>query len=346
MPTIGAHTRHEIASQPGAWAATLATLEDHAAALSDLFATGGYDSLLFTGCGSTYYLALAAAAVGQELCALPARGLPASELWLDLPNAARVGRKPLLVAVSRSGATSETLRACAAFQAAGGDLLTLSCYPDQPLATLGRLNLVLLAGQEQSIAQTRAFSTLYLAAVFAAARWAGRSDLLAALHALPAAGRRVLDGSRALAATLGADPSIERLFVLGAGQRYGLACELSLKLKEMSLSHSEPFHVLEFRHGPKSMVTPGTLVVALLSDANRAHEVAVLDELRAQGGRILAIAEDDADMSLGSGLPEIVRSILYLPPGQQLAFERALARGLDPDHPLHLDAVVRLDASA
>jgi glucosamine--fructose-6-phosphate aminotransferase (isomerizing) len=342
MEMTGTHTRHEIASQPEAWATALADLAGQADALGELFARGGYDSLLFTGCGSTYYLAIAAAAVAQELCGLPARGLPASELWLDMPAAARVGRKPLLIAVSRSGATTETIRACEAWLAVGGDLLTLSCYPEQPLATMGRLNLLLASGQEQSIAQTRAFSTLYLAALFAAARWAGRDDLLAALQGLPAAGRRALAAGQAPARAVGADLGIDRIYVLGSGLRYGLACELSLKLKEMSLSHSEPFHFLEFRHGPKSMVTPETLVIGLRSEANRAHEQAVLDEMQAQGGRTLTLAEGDAEVSFGSGLPESVRAILYLPPLQQLAFERSLARGLDPDRPLHLDAVVRL----
>jgi glucosamine--fructose-6-phosphate aminotransferase (isomerizing) len=342
MDMTGAHTRREIASQPEAWAAALGDLEAQGVALDELFASGGYDSLLFTGCGSTYYLAIAAAAVAQELCGLPARGVPASELWLDMEATARVGRKPLLVAVSRSGATTETLRACEGWQAAGGDLLTLSCYPDQPLATMGRLNLVLASGQEQSIAQTRAFSTLYLATVFAAARWAGRDDLLTALRELPAAGRRVLDASQGPAQELGANLAIDRIYLLGSNLRYGLACELSLKLKEMSLSHSEPFHFLEFRHGPKSMVTAETLVIGLRSEANREHEELVLAEMRAQGGRTLTIAERDGDVSFESGLPEVVRAILYLPALQQLAFARSLARGLDPDRPMHLDAVVRL----
>jgi len=343
MPNPGAQTRHEIDSQPEAWAATLAAMREHDDALAALFRDGGYDSLLFTGCGSTYYLAVAAASLAQELCAIPARGLPASELWLDLVGAARVGRRPLLVAVSRSGETTETLRACAAFQAAGGDLLTLSCYPGRRLAAMGRLNLLLPAGQEHSIAQTRAFSTLYLAALYALSRWAGRPDLLAALDGLPAAGRAALDAGRPLARALGADGSIDRIYVLGSGARYGLACELSLKLKEMSLSHSEPFHFLEFRHGPKSMVAPTALVLGLRSSARGRHEQAVLDEVRAQGGRTLAIAEEQADLAFASGLPEAARGALYLPLGQQLAFERALAHGLDPDRPHQLDAVVRLD---
>lgn len=343
MDSRGTHTRAEIASQPAAWAATLAEIGAQAHQIADFFRRGRYDALIFSGCGSTYYLALAAAAVAQQLCGLPARGLPASELWLDLIHARRVGSRPLLVALSRSGATSETIRACAGFSAAGGDLLTLSCYPEAPLATMGKLNLQITAGQEQSIAQTRAFSTLYLAAVACAAIWAGREDLLAAMDGLPALGARLLAESAHQAGRLGWDQSIDRFYFLGSGLRYGLACELSLKMKEMSLSHSEPFHVLEFRHGPKSMVTPSTLIVGLIAEAQGDHERAVLDELHAQGARTLRMAEAAADLAFDSGLPEVVRNVLYLPAGQLLAFERALAHGLDPDRPENLDAVVKLE---
>jgi glucosamine--fructose-6-phosphate aminotransferase (isomerizing) len=110
----------------------------------------------------------------------------------------------------------------------------------------------------------------------------------------------------------------------------------------MSLSHSEPFHVLEFRHGPKSMLTPGALVVGLISEAQAEQERAVLDEVRAQGARLLVIAEADADVAFGSGLPEAVRGALYLPAGQMLAFERSVSRGLNPDRPENLDPVVKL----
>ncbi len=79
------------------------------------------------------------------------------------------------MAVSRSGETTETLRACQAFLTdKRGELLTLSCYGDMPLAKLGTLNLVFPSGQEQSVAQTRAFSTLYLGTVALACLWAGR----------------------------------------------------------------------------------------------------------------------------------------------------------------------------
>ncbi len=136
--------------------------------------------------------------------------------------------------------------------------------------------------------------------------------------------------------------SEDRFYFLGSGSRYGLACELSLKMKEMSLSHSEPFHFMEFRHGPQSMLTSSTLMVGLVSESNRPREMAVLEEMRTRGARILSLGECQADVIFGSGVSEAARNVLYLPVGQLLGFEHSLSRGLNPDLPHNLEAVVKL----
>ena len=105
------------------------------------------------------------------------------------------------------------------------------------------------------------------------------------MDALPAIGERLIARYDSLARSIGEDLALDRFYFLGSGIRYGLACEMNLKMKEMTLTHSEPFHFLEFRHGPMSMVSPSTLLVGLLSDRNRAYEMAVLDEMRLLGGR-------------------------------------------------------------
>ncbi|HZJ08365.1 MAG TPA: SIS domain-containing protein, partial [Trueperaceae bacterium] len=112
--TRGRHTLTEIESQPEAWAETLAQLR-HTPGLDD-FAPERFDEVLFIGCGSTYYLAVAAATLYQQLNEVPARGLPASELWLRPEAYLSPRRRALLVAVSRSGNTTETVRAVAAFR--------------------------------------------------------------------------------------------------------------------------------------------------------------------------------------------------------------------------------------
>lgn len=343
MAVAGEHTYHEIFSQPEAWTAALKLFRNQADSLRDFLGAGRYESIFFTGCGSSYYLALASAAFWQDIAGVSARGLPASEIWLS-PGAAGITQgRALLVALSRSGETTETLRACETFRARqAGDVLALSCYPDRTLGKLSDYSLVFPAAQEQSIAQTRAFTTLYVAATASAAVWAGRDDLLAEFNELPIVARRLLGTYADLAHTLGNDTSLERFYFLGSGVRYGLACELSLKMKEMSLSHSEPFHFLEFRHGPQAMVTPATLIVGLVSESNRAAEMAVLDDMRVHGAQIVTLGERETSIAFASGISEPARNALYLPIGQLLAFERALSRDFNPDQPKHLDMFISL----
>jgi glucosamine--fructose-6-phosphate aminotransferase (isomerizing) len=160
-----------------------------------------------------------------------------------------------------------------------------------------------------------------------------------------------MDRAGDLSREVGTNLDIERIFFLGGGPLYGLANEAMLKTKEMSLSYSEAFHPLEFRHGPMSMVDERTLVVGLLSDTGLAEQVRVLKDMKELGALTLALAEDasafagwqaDYAVELHSGLDEWGRGPLYLPLLQRLAYHRAVAKGLDPDRPTNLTAVVEL----
>jgi glucosamine--fructose-6-phosphate aminotransferase (isomerizing) len=100
------------------------------------------------------------------------------------------------------------------------------------------------------------------------------------------------------------------------------------------------------------MIGNDSLVIGLLSGNHMGHQLGVLRDVRAMGAAILAVAEKDTSeisevadfvIALNSGLPPVWRAPLYLPVLQLTAYYRAIAKGLDPDHPTHLQAVVRLD---
>jgi glucosamine--fructose-6-phosphate aminotransferase (isomerizing) len=341
----GLFTYSEIISQPEAWAQALEVVQAARPRLEALL-HADYDQVLFTGCGSTYYLSLAGAAVFQACTGRLTRAAPGGELLLnpDIYLGRRSTRQTLLVASSRSGSTTETVRAVEQFQRQGrGAVIAITNYGDQPLAGLADVALVITAGQEQSLAQTRSFASMYLAATALATLAAGDQALLAALNTLPEVGRHMLATYEPLARQFGENLETERFYFLGSGARYGLACEVSLKMKEMSLTHSEPFHFLEFRHGPMSMVNEDALVVGLLSEQNFAHEIAVLTEMETRGGNILTLGERGTMAPFHSDLPENGRGVLYLPVLQLMAYYRSLAKGLDPDRPKNLTAVITLD---
>ena len=330
-------TYREIKSQSEAWAQAV-----DLASASPLPSAEEYQQVIFTGCGSTYYLSLAAAALYQELTGCPARAVPAGELVLN-SKTVLTDQKTLLVAISRSGTTSETVKGVEDFKAGKrGDVLVVSNY-HEVLSHLTGTSVVIDKGQEKSVAQTRAFTSMYVATSVLCARMAGRDDLVDEMLKLPEAGNRVISTYESFSKEIGQNLDFDRFYFLGSGIRHGLACEVNLKMKEMTLTHSEAFHFLEFRHGPMSMVNQSAVILGLLSDANRPHESKVLAEMKALGGTAIGLGEQDTDVKFQSGIPESVRGVLYLPVLQLMAFYRSVTKGLNPDRPNHLSAVVRLD---
>ena len=341
MILLNTFTKTEIMTQPEAWQDAFEVVKMNRRDLPSLF--NKCDQVIFTGCGSTYYLSLAAAALFQELTGRPACAVPAGELFL-YPQNYYSNLKTILVAVSRSGSTSETVKVVEKYrQQSRGPVLVITNYGDQPLAKLADLALVIPRGQETSVAQTRSFASMYVAATALAALLSGQDDLFNSIHYLPAAGEKLIRTYEPAARELGQNLYFDRFYFLGSGSRYGLACEMNLKMKEMTLTHSEPFHFFEFRHGPMSMVTSTTIIAGLLSDVNRLHEKRVLDEMEQFGAKVVGLGEVDATIQFQSGLAETVRSVLYLPVLQLVAYYRSIAKGLNPDQPNHLTAVVKLD---
>ena len=330
-------TYREIKSQAEAW--TQAMERTRAVSLPK---AEDYQQVVFTGCGSTYYLALAAAALYQELTGCAARGVPAGELLFQ-PRTILTDQKNLLVAISRSGTTSETVKAVENFRAEKrGEIVVISNY-GEVLAPLADVNIVIEKGQEDSVAQTRSYASMYMAATTLSARMAGRQDLINAMDGLPNACNLVIRNYESFAQELGSNLDFDRFYFLGSGTRYGLACELNLKMKEMTLTHSEPFHFMEFRHGPMSMVNENAVVIGMLSDSNRAQEAKVLSEMKALGGTVMGLGEKETDLVFESEIPESVRGALYLPALQLMALYRSVAKGLNPDRPRNLTAVVQLN---
>jgi glucosamine--fructose-6-phosphate aminotransferase (isomerizing) len=345
--TVGAHTRREILSQPQVWAQTLQRLQKLDS--SSYPGIADYDQVVFTGCGSTYYLSRWAARVCELVHGVVSRAVPASDLLLFPEAWWHAAKKTLFVTVSRSSETTETIRALEHFQAANlGDVIAVTCYPDGQLARLAPYMVAVPDAQEQSIAQTRSFTSMLLAVI-----WLITRQIPTGLPAVFAEkGKSLIEENIALAERVGRDDSIDRFFFLGSGPMYGLANEAMLKMKEMSLSYSEAYHFHEFRHGPMSMVNEHSLIVGLVSDSAAAQQYKLLREMKAMGARTLALQDMQDPKSDGSlddqvlfrsGIAEIWRATFYLPILQLMAYERSVHKGLNPDLPANLKSVVVLD---
>lgn len=352
-PAAGAHSLAEILSQPEFWSGSLEVLQREDL-LADLrhwfrFAT----EWLFIGCGSSYYIALAAAASWTMITGMRARALPASELLLFpdlvLPGSAEVAA----VVISRSGRTSEAVRAAELLEREKNiRTLAVTGTAGQPLQQIATATLPFLACDEESTVMTRSFTSMLIGLQYLAAWYAEDRALMNSLGKLPALAAQAINGVQQQIRELVASRQFADYVCLGQGPYFGLACETALKITEMSVSYAQSFHTLEFRHGPKSIVAPETLVIFLMSERGYDAEREVLREIKRLGGTTLAVtnrAEDrvraasDLLVEFDFDLPELVRLAPHVFAGQFAGLYTGLKKGLDPDNPRNLSRVVILD---
>jgi len=346
----GAYSRAEILSQPERWSSCLSMLREKriADAIRERFAGPG--EWLFVGCGSSYYIALSAASTMSLLGERRARAVPASEVLLYPELTLTPNCVPVLI--SRSGRTSEVLQAAELLKSRGVTTLAISCAFGQPLEGLADFTIVLPSADEQSTVMTRSFSSMLLTLQTLAATLAGKSEFLGSLSTLVTGTASVLQSTPKRIQEFVATHQFADYVYLGQGPFYGLACECALKVTEMSVSYAQAFHTLEFRHGPKSIVGPETLLVFLLSESGYEAECDVLEEMKSLGGTTLVVANQasararaaaDLLVELSLDIPELARLVSYLFTGQLLGLFTGLKKGLNPDSPRHLSRVVILD---
>ncbi len=349
--TPGGHTLSEILSEPRCWAECLEGLHKSGEIEAALARLPARSDWLFIGCGSSFYVAQGAASSWTALTGQRARAVPASDLLL-FPALVLSGASCQPVLISRSGHTSEVLRVAEYLESAENiRTLAITCAAGQALEKIATATLHLLAADEQSMVMTRSFTSMLLGLQALAATVGKQTALLESLQKLPALAQTAL----------GPLPSRIRQFVdghdfadyafLGQGPFYGVASESMLKVKEMSCSYAQVFHTLEFRHGPKSIVSPEALVCFFLSESGYEAEREVLEEVKGLGGTTLVVANaadgrarQSADLlvELNLGVPEYIRLTSYVFAGQLLGLFTGLKKGLDPDRPRNLSRAVVL----
>jgi glucosamine--fructose-6-phosphate aminotransferase (isomerizing) len=342
-------TLREIQNQPKVWSDCFSMLDQ--IDLTGLVAGREPERAewVFVGCGTSYYLAQAAASSLSMLLNVPARAIPASEILL-FPSLALPHREgayfPILI--SRSGHTSEVLRVAEYLQAHGISFLAVTCDGHELKEMTPRV--LKLPVEEKSTVMTSSFTGMLLGLQYLAGTLAGRTAFLDALKSLPGELTRLLETYTSKVEAF-AQTELNDIAFLGQGPLYPIASETALKVMESSSTYAQYFHTLEFRHGPKSIAGPKTLVGALISEAGLDQEAAVLSEMKLLGSSTMAVTNtasraltESADLliELGLSVPELARIAVYVVWGQLFGSYRGLAKGLDPDNPRNLSRVVTL----
>ena len=350
-----AHTLAEILSQPFIWGETDKQLRE-TGALERLAATFSPRSpWLFVGCGSSYYLSRLIAALWTKHFYIPATGVPASELLFAPEETLRRIGAEQIVLMSRSGETTEVLRAAELLQAHKSvQTLGVTCNPQSPLKGLCTHTFELNWADEKSTVMTRSFTAILLAFQRLGLQFVGDHLLSSALDQLPLKGQAWLDGHAKKIQEFAARRKFADYVFLGQGVHYWLAQEAALKVTEMSSSYAQVYHSLEFRHGPRSIAGPKTLITLFVSDAAAEAETVLARELKELGAAICVIADratpdlrrnSDLLLELALDGPEFARYAVSAIPAHLLGTAIGLRKGLNPDAPKNLTRAVVLSSN-
>jgi glutamine---fructose-6-phosphate transaminase (isomerizing) len=352
----------EIFEQPRAISDTIPQAESFDAAL---FGSGAkemfdaIDSVLILACGTSYYSGLTAKYWLESIAKIPTQVEIASEYRYrdSVPNP-----RSLVVVISQSGETADTLAALKHAQSLGQEQTLAICnVATSAMVRLTKLAFLTHAGTEIGVASTKAFTT-QLVALFVLAMTLGRmrrhvdtsleAQHLKLLRHLPAALNSVLALEPQIIAWAEEFSRKENALFLGRGMHYPIALEGALKLKEISYIHAEAYPAGELKHGPLALVTEAMPVVTVApNDALLEKLKSNMQEVRARGGQLYVFADADTRIINAEGVHVIrmpehygpLSPILHVVPLQLLAYHTACARGTDVDKPRNLAKSVTVE---
>ena len=310
-------------------------------------------------CGTAYHAGLVAKYAIEKWAKIPVDVEIASEFRYRDPI---IDAGTLVIAISQSGETMDTLMAVRHAKAAGGRVLAICNTNSSTIPRESDAVLYTHAGPEIAVASTKALLTqmvavyligLHLAQVNGALKDAEVESLYKELLELPGKIEQILETVEPLRALTRSFAENNIVLFLGRNIGYPVALEGALKLKELAYIHAEGFAGGELKHGPIALIDKGTPVIAILPAG---HEHALdekmlsnIQEVKARGARVIVIAEEGAHVEGAEHIiripvvPALFQPVLATVPLQVFAYEMAVARGNDVDQPRNLAKSVTVE---
>ncbi len=344
----------EIREQPSAFEKILTDTRDRIRTLAlEAWKSKRPNTFYLVGCGSSYYAAMIPEFYCEYYLGLNAVALPSSEFVWYAPK--RDANAPILIALSRSGKTSETIEATRKARTVGIPTVAVTSDPKSTMAQECDYSLDMGISTDQSLIMTKTFTgsalTSFLLGIeFAKLRGeAPPNNMEDELSRLAGDAKDVIQGVEdQTKKVVGASGNIARYIYLGSGACYGACLEGALKLRETSYIASETYYSMEFRHGPFAELQKNIQVFAVVPRGKTVgQQLTLLKEINATGATVVPIS--DAPEIINSfkdsiRMPESISpmfsAFLYMIPMQLFAYYYAIHKGLNPDEPRNLTRYV------
>ncbi len=315
------------------------------------------DKVFVVACGTSYHAAMMAKYAIERWARLPVEIDIASEFRYRDPV---LDANSLVIGISQSGETIDTLAAVRYAKAQGSTVIGVSNVVESALARESDAVLYTRAGPEIGVAATKTFTTqlvamqllgLYLAQVRGALDPGAIELLVNDMLRLPEQVERVLERVEAIAPLGPTWANTEHFFFLGRSGDFPVAMEGALKLKEIAYVRAEGYAAGEMKHGPIALIEPGVVVVGIATDSHvRTKTLSNMEEMKARGATIVLVAEEGDDVGqvadhvirVPAG-PDLLCTVTAVVPLQLLAYYIAKARGMDVDKPRNLAKTVTVE---
>src|SRR5688572_6553927 len=317
------------------------------------------ENITIAACGTSWHSGLIGEYMMEELAKIPVEVEYASEFRY---RSSVVGPGTLLVAISQSGETADTLAAMREAKERGARVMGLVNVVGSTIARESDFGIYLHAGPEIGVASTKAFTsqvlaltlfTIHLARVRGTLDAERAKEIMAAIKKLPEQVEQVLELNDALRELARTYKSATNFLYLGRGFNFPTALEGALKLKEISYIHAEGLPAAEMKHGPIALIDANMPVVMIAPrDSVYAKVTSNIQEVKARGGRVIAVVTEGTNTEIQNlvdhliPIPdtiEILTPILATVPLQLLAYHVAVMRGCNVDMPRNLAKSVTVE---
>ena len=317
----------------------------------------GVERIVLTACGTSWHSALIGEYMLEELTRIPTKVEYASEFRYKNPV---VDEKTLVIVISQSGETADTLAALREAKKRGARVMGIVNTVGSTIARETDFGVYLHAGPEIGVASTKAFTSQVAALALFALYLARRRNLsilegrrlVAALRALPDQVASILEQNDQIRELAKVYQDAPNFLYLGRGYQFPVALEGALKLKEVSYIHAEGYPAAEMKHGPIALIDENMPVVFLAPRDGVYHKiVSNVEEVKARDGKVIAVVSNGA-AELQNVVDHFIRipethpalqPILTVVPLQLLAYHVAVLRGCDVDQPRNLAKSVTVE---
>lgn len=316
--------------------------------IKNFLANPRHKSIIFLGSGSSYAVCKSAEAFFNTGSRLKAYSFAAGDMMLNFPHYENIVRDSVLIALSRSGSTSEVVEVFKKSKGLASGTVSVCAKEKSPLSGIVDLSLEIPWAFDESVCQTRTVTNLYASGLMMLASYTDDETTRNELKNGIDTGRQLLLRCMPVLEDLVKSSEWDKAVVLADSHLAGIGEEAALAFKEICRVHSNFYHVLDVRHGPMVLIDDRTLVILAVTPFGPDLQKDLVSDLKSRGAKVITVGptengfESDLHVRIGSFYNYAVSGIQFILIPQLVSYFKAIRKGVNPDSPEGLDPWIEL----